>query len=146
MLIQSDPSSGAITRLERLGQFLNYELSTAALFFLYYFSMIGLPIIILAAIIFAPYMLFVLFKEKKNLWIIFFMILVLIPAGIIPLFFFDSAYFNVFMLIPLTLFYFFCFMLKFSVRDWIAEYNWKRQRTVDKMLKDEIDSIMDKDL
>jgi len=63
--------------------------------------------------------------EKKNGWIIFFVILVLIPIITIILF---SVFELLF--IPLALVYFYSFLLRFVVRDWIQEKNakWELQK------------------
>ena len=117
--------------LSRLSKVLNYQLSTTVLLILMYaggFTLLGITV---AAILFSPYMLYVLYLEKKNGWIIFFIILVLIPIITIILF---SVFELLF--IPLALvyfyyfYYFYYFLLKFIVRDWIQEKNakWKLQK------------------
>lgn len=67
-------------------------------------------------------MLYVLFLEKKNGWIIFFVVLVLLPIIAIIL----SSILEL-LFIPLALAYFYYFLLKFVVRDWIQERNAKRE-------------------
>jgi hypothetical protein len=48
-----------------------------------------------------------------------------------------------FTIIALAFFYFYCFTLKYSVREWIKEYNWKsvldeQKREKQQRLKDEM--------
>ena len=111
--------------LSSLSRVLNYQLSTTVLLILMYaggFTLLGITV---AAILFSPYMLYILYLEKKNGWIIFFVILVLIPIITIILF---SVFELLF--IPLALVYFYYFLLKFVVRDWIQEKNakWEFQK------------------
>ena len=106
--------------LSKLSKVLNYQLSTTVLLILMYaggFTLLGITV---AAIIFSPYMLYVLYLEKKNGWIIFFVVLVLLPIITIIL-----SSILVLLFIPLGLVYFYYFLLKFVVRDWIQEKNAK---------------------
>lgn len=123
-------------RLERLSQILNYELSTVILLLLQIFMPFLLVLIIIAAVVLTPYMLFVLIKENKKTWIILFLIVVVVPAAVTPIVFYDSNYLGIFMFIPLFFFYVYCFLLKFYVKEWIVENNWRRQRMLDKKKKE----------
>lgn len=113
------------SNLERLSTILNYQLSTLVLFLLSYFWTITLVLAVIAAIIFTFYMIFVLIEEKKYGWIIFFIFLVIVPFFTIILFLSDVIFYMAYLLIPLPLYYFYCFMLRLSVNDWIKERNWK---------------------
>ncbi len=75
--------------------------------------------------IFTPYILYVFFKEKRSGWIITYFITVIIP-GVIAVTALGFAY-GLIILILFAPFYFFCFMIKFSVDDWIKEYNWSQE-------------------
>ncbi len=108
--------------LSRLSKILNYQLSTTVLFLLWYGGALTLGIVTIAAILFSPYMLYILYLEKKNGWIIFFVVLVLLPIIAIILSSISELLF-----IPLALVYFYYFLLKFVVRDWIQERNAKRE-------------------
>ena len=66
--------------LSKLSQILNYQLSTALLFILWYGGGFSVIILTIAAILFSPYILYVLYLEKKNGWIIFFIIIVLLNS------------------------------------------------------------------
>lgn len=102
----------------RLQQWLDYELSTAALLFLSYFWRFTLLIIIIVAVLFTPFMLKILFEEKRFGWIFFSIILVILPAVIFLFLRIDSSYKIILELIPLALFYFYCFLLRLSVKSW----------------------------
>jgi len=108
--------------LSKLSKVLNYQLSTTLLFILWYSGGFSLLAVTIAAILFSPYMLYVLYLENKNGWIIFFVVLVLLPIIAIIL----SSIFEL-LFIPLALVYFYYFILKFVVRDWIQGKNAKRE-------------------
>ncbi|MEE9430986.1 MAG: hypothetical protein V3V16_08105 [Melioribacteraceae bacterium] len=111
-------------RVSRLSMILNYQLGTAALFVLTYAGGFTLWLATIAALIFLPYLLFILFKENRNGWIIAFAVVVVIPFLISFLISLKMGN-NFFLIIALAFFYLYCFMLKYSVTDWIKEYNWK---------------------
>lgn len=104
--------------LDRLSTILNYQLSTTLLLILTYAGGLTILIATIAAIIFSPYMLYALYLEKKYGWMTFFVILVLIPILVL----FLSTLWEL-LFLPLTLAYFYYFLLKFVVRDWIQERN-----------------------
>ena len=115
------------TDLERLKKYLNYEVSSSILYFLSFMAMIFLFLALLAAIIFTPFMLRVLYKEKKKSWIVLFIVIVILPViifSILAVFFKFSVSL---LLIPIGLFYFFCFMLRFSVNGWIRESEFRKK-------------------
>lgn len=106
--------------LSKLSKVLNYQLSTTLLFVLWYGGVLTLLTVTIAAILFSPYMLYVLYLEKKNGWITSFVVIVLLPIiGIILSPMIELLF------IPLALVYFYYFLLKFVVRDWIQEKNAK---------------------
>ncbi|MCJ7649124.1 MAG: hypothetical protein MUP85_10970 [Candidatus Lokiarchaeota archaeon] len=109
--------------LQRLAQFLNYELSASVLFFLSFFNAIALIIAGIAAGLFAPYMLYVLLKENRRSWIIIFIILIIFPLLFSLILF--REYFTIFLLLSMAMFYFYCFMLRMAVSDWIKDSSWK---------------------
>jgi len=129
-------------RVSRLSMILNYQLGTAALFILTYAGGFTLWLATIAAIIFLPYLVFILFKEKRYGWIITFLIMVVIPF-VVSLIIGMKMENNFLTIIALAFFYFYCFTLKYSVRDWIKEYNWqlvldKQKREKQQRLKDEM--------
>ena len=103
--------------LKKLSKVLNYHLSTSLLFILSFFSSIMLTAAIIAAIIFVPIMLYILFKLKKTSWIILFCIIVLVPLTICIILGLEIGYLSVFLLISLAFFYGYFFILKYMVND-----------------------------
>lgn len=111
--------------LDRLALFLNFELSSSILFMMSFFAVIPIIIAMLLAGIFVPYMIYVLLKEGRHAWIILFNVLVILPLLLILVFI--PSYFTIFVLFSLAMFYFYCFMLRMAVNEWIRENNWKLQ-------------------
>ena len=66
-----------VQHLEILSFFLNFELSSSVLFALSFFYPVMLFLSIWASILFAPFMLYVLVKEKKFGWITIFLITII---------------------------------------------------------------------
>jgi len=104
--------------VRRLQQWLDYELSTSLLMFLSWFWNIALLLAIIASIIFTPFMLKVMFEERRFGWIVFFFLMVILPFVGILFFNIDSSYKFAIELIPLALFYFYCFILRLAIKDW----------------------------
>ena len=104
-------------RLKRLHYWLKYELSSSSLLLLSWLGSLLILLAAFAAIIFTPYMLTILFKEKKFGWITFFIISVLLPAVFIGIYFSGSDYSYFLDIIPLVFFYFYCFLLRITVHD-----------------------------
>ena len=116
-----------IVELRRFRAILYFELSTSAGFILSSFWPINLYIIIAAAILFTPYMLYVLIKERKYGWIVIFFLMVVLPYPVIYLIIGEYILLTAWLLLPVIPFYLFCFLIKFSVDDWLREYNWEQQ-------------------
>lgn len=116
-----------IVEVRRLRAILFFELSTSAAFIIQSFWPINLYIIIGAAILFTPYLLYVLIKERKYGWIIMFFLLVLLPYPVLYLIIGEYILLPGWMLLPIISFYFYCFIIKFSVEDWLREYSWEQQ-------------------
>ena len=91
----------------------------------------------LAAILFTPYIFYVLSKEKKFGWIILFFIMIIIPEVLGYLIFKDTLAFEAALLIPLAFFYFYCYLIKYEVDKWIGEYNWHQERLQQKKEREE---------
>lgn len=111
--------------LDKLALFLNYELSASLLFFVSFVVWIFIFIAILIAGVFIPYMIYVLLKEGRHGWIIFFNVMTLTPLLVSILFL--PSYFSIFMLVSVALFYCYCFFLRITVNEWIKERNWSLQ-------------------
>ena len=116
-----------IVELRRFRAILFFELSTSVAFVLFSFYPINLYIIIIAAILFTPYMLYVLIKERKYGWIVMFFLVVVLPYPVLYLIIGDYILLPGWMLLPIIPFYFYCFIIKFSVEDWLREYSWEQQ-------------------
>lgn len=82
------------------------------------------PILLLLTVlagVFAPYMLYVLYRNGKRGWLVTFGIVVGIPVvlAFVPT---GSDIFNAMLrFLPLLTFYFYCYMLRFSVGEWISD-------------------------
>jgi hypothetical protein len=116
-----------IVELRRFREILFFELSTSVAFVLFSFYPINLYIIIIAAILFTPYMLYVLIKERKYGWIVMFFLVVVLPYPVLYFIIGDYILLPGWMLLPIISFYFYCFIIKFSVEDWLREYSWEQQ-------------------
>lgn len=78
-------------------------------------------VIIAIAKLAIPFIIFVLYKEKKYGWIVSLILLIILPSSIIYWLIRDSVFSRYFLIIPFLLFYFFCVLLKFTVREWLTE-------------------------
>ena len=125
--------------LSKLASILNYQVSGVVLLLFSYFGGIFLLLASLAAIIFIPYLIYVLWIEDRKFWLVALFILILFPI-LVCLIFFASYIFYLSMII-LGLFYIYCFTLRLSVNEWIKEKNWKRQLIVDKLKKNNPDNF-----
>ena len=107
--------------LNRLKQYLNYEISSSVLYFLSFQVFLFIFLASIAALIFMPFMLFVLFKEKKKGWITLFIVIVVIPIIILLILFVMVEFSKPLLFISLGLFYFYCFLLRYEVNEWSRE-------------------------
>ncbi|MBK8944083.1 MAG: hypothetical protein IPM32_02325 [Ignavibacteriae bacterium] len=116
---------------------LNYQLSTSILLALSYFHVIALILTSLAAILFTPFLLYVLFKEKRFGWFTAFIIMIFLPIIISQIVGIEKESFPIILMISLFIFYFYCFVIKYVVSDWLKEYNWSQQLEEQKREKEE---------
>lgn len=86
-----------------------------------------LGLIIGAAVLFTPYIFYILIKEKHYGWIVIFIFMIVLPYLFILLLFYDYILLTAWMLLPIPLFYLYCFLIKYAVDDWLSEYNWEQQ-------------------
>jgi len=107
--------------LTKLDKYLNYGLSSSILFVLTYLWDLTLVLAIPAATIFTVYMVYVFIKEKKIAWITWFIVTVITPFIFCIIVGLKTGYLGALLLIPLGFFYFYCFMLKFSIKDRLSE-------------------------
>jgi len=132
-----------VSHIQRLCTLLNFELSTSGMFLLQFLWQITLFLAAFAAILFTPYLLFVLVREKKYFWLGLFIAIVILPMLIILLFLSEHLFYLAFIQIPLLLFYLYCFMLRFDANEWLREINWKIYRQTEKQkLKADDDFIV----
>ena len=87
-----------------------------------------LIIIAVAAVLFTPYIFFVLIKENKFGWITTFFAMIIFPLLLAYLFFRDALFFEALILLPLLSFYIYCYLIKFEVDKWLSDYNWHQER------------------
>lgn len=123
--------------LTKLRKYLNYNISTGALFILSFLTFGLIFLVAIAAIIFTPFMLSVLYKENKKGWIISFLVLVLIPFIVTTTFTFLGLTSFPWFLIIIALFYFYCFFLRLEVNNWVRERRVKLQYLLEKQRRDE---------
>lgn len=79
-------------------------------------------LIVAAAILFTPYIFYVLIKERKFGWIITFFVMIIIPLLFVHFLFLDALFHDAIILIPLAFFYFYCFLIKYDVDRWLSDY------------------------
>jgi hypothetical protein len=114
-------STANLENLRKLQKWLDFEISSSPMIFFSWFWGILLFLTAILAVIFIPFMLKVLYQEKKFSWIIYFAILVLIPAITLNLITMDTNFRFFASAIPLALFFFYCFTLKLAVRNWVVD-------------------------
>lgn len=139
-MIKSTPIIKDIDAVQRLRKLLviNFTLPPAAagIFFLgqHFLNLFKITdpvfvILILIAIsppvLVTPFIVYVLYREKRYGWLASYFIIVIIPVILFFIIFQDSLEFLIWMpvyyMVP---FYFYSFILKFSVDEWIREYNF----------------------
>lgn len=123
--------------LFKLQRYLNYELSSSVLFIFSFFYGILIFLLSLAAVVFTPFMLYVLIKEKRWGWIISFAIIVFISSSIMLVLSILYTYLRLMLPILLGLFYFYCFVLRFEVNNWVSEIRAHNQYLIEKKRREE---------
>ena len=112
--------------MRRLHHTLTYAGSSVVLY-------VGYPIIgyfivsiilTVTAIVYTPYLIKTLIELKKWKWIIAFGIMVVVPAILIYMITYKSIYRSVFSFIPLLMYYVFCWILRFSIPNWIEKIEY----------------------
>jgi len=113
--------------IAKLQKWLDYELSSSVLLVLWYFLGFGilgtifLAALFIAAILFIPLLLKVLWQERRIGWFIFFLIMVVgIPAAAYQMLEGISAGF-IAPLIAIGSFYFYCATLKLAISSWFHD-------------------------
>jgi len=94
-------------------------------------------VVSLTAIIASPFILWILSKEKRNGWIIGFIVSVVIPLLFVFLLFGVNTFRNQSVFLPILFYSVFCYMLNSEVKDWLNEYYSHQNRLEQKRLKEE---------
>ncbi len=128
--------------VDRLRELLYYEFrisNTSYLIFLFFglliprlgFGVLFIKIILLffivAAVIFTPYIFYVLINEERYGWMVTYFVMVPLPLVAGYFIFQDTLAFEAALLIPLLSFYLYCYLIKYAVDDWIRQYKWTQQ-------------------
>ncbi len=130
-------NSDYIIDLERLVKILTIEVTypptlLTISFLIMQADLKNIPIVLLVVIITAklalPFIIFFLIKWKKYMWLAMLLTFILLPSGVIYWLIIESIFSKFFLMIPLSLFYFFCLLLKFSAKDWLIEAEAKLER------------------
>jgi len=113
--------------IAKLQKWLDYELSSSVLLIFWYFLGFGilgtiiLAALFIAAILFIPLLLKVLWQERRIGWFVFFLIMVVgIPAAAYQMLEDTSAGF-IAPLIAIGTFYFYCTTLKLTIPTWFHD-------------------------
>lgn len=93
-------------------------------------------LIVGAAILFTPYIFFVLIKERKFGWIVIFFVMIIIPLLVMHILFLDALFHDAIILIPLASFYFYCYLIKYEVDRWLGEYHSYQELMLQKKEKE----------
>lgn len=112
--------------IKKLDYYLNYNLSFTFLLAASYFLSIVTPLLIIAAVVFSCYMLFVLIKNRKFGWISAYFIMIFLPYLFFAFFlpgFYSTGMANS---IALGTFFLYCFLLKMTTREWVSAENARR--------------------
>ncbi|MDY0082208.1 MAG: hypothetical protein RBR74_03390 [Ignavibacteriaceae bacterium] len=109
---------------------------------------IRILIIIIAstAVVFIPYILYVLIKENRKGWISFLILLLIIPVLFVSLIFKLSVFHNFAALYPIFLYSLFCYLLRAQINEWLTEYYGHQNRLEQKRLKKEEEEKLKNDL
>lgn len=128
--MQTHTTIGGSYRLRKLYKWLNFELPGIVLFGISFFYSIALMVLLIAALLFTPYLLYVLFREKRYGWMAAFGLCVAVPA-VISYYLFGASFGVGYQFlagsqifaggkilagyIPLAFFFCYCFILKLSI-------------------------------
>lgn len=130
------------TNLTRLSKYLNYEIASSVLFLFSFFAWFLIFLITAAAIVFTPFMLYALYQENRKGWIIFFVIIVVIPFILSIILQFTVSFIFPWFLIVLVFFYLYCFLLRMEVNNWVREKRSRLQYLLEKRRRDEAQVFM----
>jgi hypothetical protein len=87
-----------------------------------------LILIVGAAVLSTPFLFYVLIKEKRWAWIIIFVVMVVLPC----LFYYSISFGYIFTIFGMTVimipFYLYFLLLRYTVSEWLAEYEGQEMR------------------
>ena len=81
-----------------------------------------LGIVIVVAVLFTSYLFYLIIKEKRYGWITIFFFMVVLPCLLVLLIFWGYIFLTTWLLVPIGLFVLYCFILRYSIADWLKEY------------------------
>ncbi len=112
-----------VQEIDRLYYWLNYHRLTIFIYGATFYlpNEVVLAILIVLALIFAPYMLSVLYKNGKRGWLLAFAIIVGIPIGIAFIHSGNHSFDVALHFFPLLMFYIYCYILRFSAGEWVSD-------------------------
>jgi len=115
-------SDHTMRRLSHLYHWLSAKRFTILLYpLILYAPFVALPILLVLAVIFAPYVISVLYKEGKRGWLILLAVMVGIPIGLIFIPFEVPQIRIALFSLPLLMFYFYCVCLRWAVANWLSD-------------------------
>lgn len=94
-------------------------------------------IITITAMVFIPYIFFILIKEKRRNWIITLGFVVFLPFLFFLAIFSVDMFFNQSALLPTFLYTIYCYILNSEVKEWLSEYCGHQNRLEQKKQKEE---------
>ena len=138
-MIKGSPIIRDIDAVQRLRKLLviNYTLPPAAagIFLLAQhvltFLKISNPVLVMLIfiaisppVLVTPFIFYVLYREKRYGWLVSYFFIVILPLVIFYGIFQDMIEYIIWLPVYMVPFYFYCFLIKFSVDEWIREYNF----------------------
>jgi hypothetical protein len=92
-----------------------YLLALFNLSFVYWYSLLAI-----AALAFTPFMLATIIRAGHPGWVTVFIVMVILPCGLMLLPLHDPFFELAFQLFPLLMFYIYCWTLRYAVDDWLS--------------------------
>lgn len=122
--VTESKSETNVAQLRRLHYWLSYNRYTVFIYgggFYLPWATIILPVLIVLAVVFAPYMLLVLYRSGRRGWLVFFAAIVGVPTVLAFLPIDDIVVSTILHFLPLLTFYFYCFVLRYAVAEWVSD-------------------------
>ena len=87
-----------------------------------------MSVIVGAAVLTAPFILYLLIKEKRSTWIKTFLVMIVLPFLLAFIIAYDNIFSIPWMIILMGPFYLYCYLLKHTVEEWIEELEGQELR------------------